>query len=126
MEPSKTPKLAPYIVARDAPALIEYIEKAIGGKLAYKEVDPDNRLVHAEVKIEDGIVMIGEMPQGRTTFPAMLHLYVEDADAAYRRALAGGASDVRPPADAPDGHRRGGVKDRWGNEWWFSSQNRKA
>ena len=126
MEPTKTPKLAPYIVAKDASALVDYIEKGIGGKLAYKEVGPDHRLVHAEVRIEDGIVMIGEAPDGRNTFPAMLHLYVQDSDAAYRRALAGGASEVRPPADAPDGHRRGGVKDRWGNEWWFSSEIRKA
>ena len=91
IEPILTPKLAPYIVAREARALIEFVEKAIGGKLSFREVDPGGRLVHAEVKIEDGLVMIA------------------------------GATEVRPPADTPDGHRRGGVKDRWGNEWWFSS-----
>jgi PhnB protein len=126
MEPTLTPRLAPCIVAGDAQALIEFIERGIGGKLSFQEVDRDGRLVHAEVQIEDGLVMMSEPPQGRSPFPAMLHLYVQNSDAAYRRALEAGATEVRPPADAPDGFRRGGVKDKWGNEWWFSSQIRKA
>ena len=126
MEPTLTPKLAPYIVAREAQALIEFVERAIGGKLSFKEVGPAGRLVHAEVKIEDGLVMISEAPQGRNPFPAMLHLYVPDATAAHQRALKAGATEVHPPADAPDGYRRGGVRDRWGNEWWFSSPSEKT
>lgn len=121
MEPILTPKLAPYILARDAPGLIAFIEKAIGGKLSFKEADRDGRIAHAEIQIEDGFVMVGEAPQGRSPFPAMLHLYVQDSDAAHRRALDAGATQVRLPIDSPDGLRRGGVKDKWENEWWFSS-----
>ncbi len=125
MEPTLTPKLAPYIVAREASPLIEFIEKAIGGKLSYKEVDPSGRIVHAEIQIEDGLVMMSEPPEGRNPFPAMLHLYVPDANLAHERALKAGASEVHPPAHAPDGYLRGGVRDRWGNEWWFSSPIRR-
>lgn len=121
MEAILTPKLAPYLVARDAPDLIRFIESAIGGRLSGQEVEADGRIVHAEVRIEDGFVMIGEAPPGRAPFPAMLHLYVRDSDTAYRRALEAGATQVHPPATAPDGQRRSGVRDRWGNEWWFSS-----
>ncbi len=121
MEPSLSPKLAPYLVAQDAPGLIKFIETAIGGRVSFKEVDGEGRLGHAEVRIEDGLVMIGEAPKGRNSFPAMLHLYVPDSDAAYRRAVGAGATEIRPPRVGPDGLRRGGVKDSWGNEWWFSS-----
>jgi PhnB protein len=121
MELTKSPKIAPYIVARDARGLIRFIEQAIGGRLSFEISDPAGSLAHAEVKITDGLVMIGEQPKERDRFPAMLHLYVDDSDAAFRRALEAGAVSVREPTDSPDGLRRGGVRDSWGNEWWFSS-----
>ena len=63
--------------------------------------------------------MIADAPAGRAPFPAMIHLYVPDADVAHRRAIRAGAVSVREPSDASDG-RRGGVRDAWGNEWWFT------
>lgn len=126
MELTLSPKLAPYLVARDARGLIQFIERAVGGKLSYEVTDPTGRLVHAEVRVADGLLMIGEAPPGRDSFPAMLHLYVEDAGAACRRALTAGAAEVRAPGDSGDGQSRGGVKDSWGNEWWFSSPTKPA
>jgi PhnB protein len=121
MEPTLTPKLVPYLVAQDARGLIRFIEQAVGGKLSFEMSDAEGRLAHAEMKISDGLLMIGEKPVGRDSFPAMLHLYVSDSDAAYRRAIDAGATGVREPGDSGDGLRRGGVRDSWGNEWWFSS-----
>jgi PhnB protein len=120
MEASLTPKLAPYLAVQDARGLVRFLEQALGGQMTFEEVEPGGRLAHAEVRIADGLVMLADTPAGRPTFPAMLHLYVKDADAAYARALKFGATSVRPPADSPDGNRRGGVRDAWGNEWWFS------
>jgi PhnB protein len=121
MEPTLAPKLAPYVVARDAPALIRFIEKGIGGRLSFEVKDSEGSIRHAEVRIADAFIMIGEAPAGRPPFPAMLHLYVEDAGTACRNAVAAGATSVREPVDSDDGLRRGGVRDAWGNEWWFSS-----
>jgi PhnB protein len=121
VEPTLTPKLAPYLATHDARGLIGFIERAVGGKLSFEVSGPEGRLAHAEMKIADGLVMIGETPPGRDTFPAMLHLYVDDTDAAYGHALDSGATSVREPGDSGDGLRRGGVRDAWGNEWWFSS-----
>jgi PhnB protein len=121
MEPTLRPKLAPYLVAHDARGLIAFIEKGIGGKLSFEVTDPEGRLAHAEVRVADGVVMLGEQPAGRSVFTAMLHLYVRDANAAFRQAVAAGAVAVREPGDSGDGLRRGGVRDAWGNEWWFSS-----
>jgi PhnB protein len=120
MEPSRTPKLAPYLAVDDARGLIRFLEKALDAKVTFEEAESSGRLVHAEVRIADGLVMLADTPPGRPPFPAMLHLYVTDSDIAYDRALTAGASSVRPPTDSPGGTRRGGVKDAWGNEWWFS------
>ncbi|HTW56479.1 MAG TPA: VOC family protein [Thermoplasmata archaeon] len=121
MEMTRSPKLAPYVVAHDARGLIRFVEQGIGGRLSFEVLDAEGRLAHAEVRIADGVLMLGEQPDARSVFPAMLHLYVDDAPAAHRRAVAAGATNVRTPADAGDGLCRGGVKDAWGNEWWFSS-----
>jgi PhnB protein len=121
MEPTLSPKLAPYIVAKDARGLIRFIERGIGGKLSFEVSDPNGALAHAEVRIADGLVMIGEQPPGRDSFPSMIHLYVDDAHKAYQAALDAGAKSARVPGNSGDGLTRGGVRDSWGNEWWFSS-----
>jgi len=67
------------------------------------------------------MVMCGQArtPADRTT--SMVYVYVPDTDAAYARALAAGATAVRPPADEFYGDRSGGVKDAWGNQWWMAT-----
>jgi PhnB protein len=126
MEPTRSPKLAPYLVIRDAPGFIKFLETALGGSLSYQEKDDDGRVHHAEVKVADSVVMISDVPAGSRPYPAMLHLYVEDCDEAYARALKSGATSVRPPSNGPDGDRRGGVADPWGNQWWFSQHPAKS
>ncbi|HTW39267.1 MAG TPA: VOC family protein [Thermoplasmata archaeon] len=120
MEPTLTPRLAPYLVTNDAAGLGQFLEKALGGTVTYRVDSPDGGVVHMEVRIADGLVMIGESPPGRPLFPAMVHLYVPDPEGAHRTAVAAGATSVRAVEAAPDGSRRGGVRDRWGNEWWFT------
>jgi PhnB protein len=120
MEPSLSPKLAPYLAVENARGLMHFLEQGLGGKVTFEHAEADGRLMHAEVRIADSLVMLADAPAGRPPFPAMLHLYVDDADAAHARAIKFGATSVRPPEDTPDGNRRGGVRDQWGNEWWFS------
>jgi PhnB protein len=119
MEPALTPKLAPYLLVRDAAGLARFIEEGIGGTAGFKMSDKEGRIAHLELRIQDSVVMLAEAPSDREKFPAMLHLYVTDADEAYQRAIRAGATSIREPADADDG-RRGGVRDAWGNEWWFT------
>jgi PhnB protein len=121
MPPTRTPQLAPYLVVKDAAGLARFIERALGGKISYEERDATGAYRHAEARIADSVVMFADVPEGRSPFPAMLHLYVPDVGAIYAKALAEGAKVVRVPTLQPDGDRRGGVRDRWGNEWWFTA-----
>ena len=82
--------------------------------------------MHAEVKIGDSIIMMGEPTAECKPMPAMIHLYVPDADATYRRALAAGAKSVREPADQFYGNRSGGVEDACGNQWWMATRKEEV
>jgi uncharacterized glyoxalase superfamily protein PhnB len=121
MRPVREPKLAPYLVVKDPQGLVRFLELALDGKLAFEHRGTDGQLHHAEVQIADSLVMIGRAPSDQEQFPAMLHVYVPDADAAYERAMKAGATSVRPPTIEQDGDKRGGVQDAWGNQWWFAT-----
>jgi uncharacterized glyoxalase superfamily protein PhnB len=86
-------------------------------------MDSPTGVGHAELRVGDSVVMLADA-QGSATgkvAPAMLHIYVEDVDATYRRALAAGATSLREPADQFYGDRSGGVEDGFGNQWWFAT-----
>lgn len=121
MKPTRTPKLAPYLLVNDATGLMRFIADALNAKISYEEKNEDGRIVHGEVLVSDSVIMMSDSPPARPLFPTMLHLYVPNVDETYKRALSFGAKSVREPADAPDGDRRGGVGDAWGNEWWFTT-----
>jgi len=124
MQPIRKPKLAPYLVVNDPEGLLRFLERALDGKLAFEHRGADGKLRHAEVRIADSLVMIGRAPPGQPQFPAMLHLYVSNTDVAYNRALKAGATSVRSPTIEPDGDKRGGVQDAWGNQWWFATPSK--
>ncbi len=82
---------------------------------------PDGTVWHAEVKVGDSSIMMGE-PMGEFgPMPASIYLYVENCDAVYRRALAAGGVSVMKPTDQPTGERYGGVRDPSGNIWWIAT-----
>ena len=122
-KPGGYPSLSPYLISRDAEGLIAFLAAAFGGVLERRFDRPDGSLMHAEVRIDDSIVMIGG---GATDFespPGHLHLYVPDARAAFDRAVAAGASVVQEPSrERDDDDLRGGVADPWGTTWWLGTQ----
>ncbi len=112
--------VTPYLAVRDAAGLIEFIKKAFGAQPRGDMMTmPDGKVAHAELEIGDSIVMVGETPDDPA--PAMLHLYVEDCDATFRRAVEVGAESIREPEDQFYGDRSGGLRDRWGNQWYVST-----
>jgi len=68
----------------------------------------------AEIRIGDSLVMLSTAGE-RELFPAFLYVYVDDADSAYRRALAAGATSLEEPRDTPYGDRRAMVRSASGN-----------
>ncbi len=116
--------VTPYLVVPEAAEFIEFMKAAVGATEVRRFPGPDGRITHAEMRIGDSVIMLGEAAAGSRSWTAMLHLYVRDCDAAYKRAVEAGCTPVREPSDNPDGDRRGGVDDRWGNQWWFATHVR--
>jgi uncharacterized glyoxalase superfamily protein PhnB len=84
---------------------------------------PDGTIMHAEVRIDDTVVMMGDAGGSWPPAPAHVHVYVRDVDDAHRRALAAGGVSVQEPRQrSGDPDKRGGVKDPGGNTWWISTQ----
>jgi uncharacterized glyoxalase superfamily protein PhnB len=108
-----------YIVVEGVAKLIDFAKQVFGAKEVFVSRRPDGTVMHAEIKIGDSIVMMAESPEKK--FLAMLHLYIEDVDGVYRRAIEAGAKSLREPADQAYGDRSGGVEDAFGNQWWLST-----
>jgi uncharacterized glyoxalase superfamily protein PhnB len=113
--------ITPYLVVRNAGGLIDFLKQVFDAEETERMQRPDGSLMHAEVRIGDSVVMMSEATGENAPLPAMLHVYLEDTDAAYRRALAAGATSLREPADQFYGDRTAGVQDAFGNQWWMAT-----
>jgi uncharacterized glyoxalase superfamily protein PhnB len=112
--------VTPYIVIPGVAKLIDFAKQAFGAIEGHVSRREDGTVMHAEIKIGDSFIMMGEAPAGGKNFPAMLHLYMEDVDGPYQSAIQAGAKSVREPADQFYGDRIGGVEDAFGNQWWIA------
>jgi PhnB protein len=113
--------VTPYLVAKDAAALIDFITRGLGGQERFVMRRPDGSIGHAEMQVGDSHVMIGQAGGPNPAFPAMLYLYVPDVDATYKQAVAAGAKSLHEPATQFYGDRHGAVTDSNGNQWWIAT-----
>ncbi|MUL47801.1 VOC family protein [Mycobacterium sp. CBMA293] len=100
--------VTPRLVVSDPERAVDFLRAVFG---AVGDVHPDRP---AEIRIGDSLVMVSSTLD-RGAFPAFLYIYVDDADRAYDRALAAGATSIEPPSDTPYGDRRAMVSDPFGN-----------
>jgi uncharacterized glyoxalase superfamily protein PhnB len=120
-KPPRHNAVSPYLLARDVPRLLAFLAATFGAEELVRVPGPDGSVRHAEVRIDDSVVMLGERPRGDDPVVCSVHVYVPDVDGVYRRALAAGATSVVEPRDLPYGDRSGGVKDAEGNLWWIGT-----
>ncbi len=122
-KPAGYASVSAYIMADGAQRLIDFLRTAFDAEPLRRIDNPDGSIMHAEVRIDDTVVMIADAPGALPAFPIWLHVYVRDVDETYRRALdAGGIAVQEPIQKENDADRRGGVKDPVGNTWWIATQ----
>lgn len=113
--------LSPYLIVREAEELVEFVKQAFGAEERYRGTGSAGGL-HAELIVGDSLLMIGGGPNVDEPLQAALHLYVEDVDTVYQRALQAGASSLGEPEDKPYGDRIAGVRDQSGNTWYLATR----
>lgn len=122
-KPDGYTSVAPYLIVDGAAATIAFLEQVFGAVELRRFPDPAGKVMHAEVRIDDTVVMIADgAPPAWPPVPAHVHIYVRDVDSTYRRALEAGASSVQEPVKKDDADKRGGVKDRGGTTWWIATK----
>lgn len=116
-KPEGHSSVSPYLIVTDARATLDFAAKVFDAPTIFTHEGEDGAIVHAELRIDDSVVMVGQAPEAR---PAHVHVYLADPDAAFGRATVAGGKEVQPMKDQPDGDRRGGVTDPSGTTWWLS------
>ena len=120
-KPAGYHSLTPYLVVEGAARLIEFLAEVFDAQEKERLAAPGNLIGHAELRIGDSVLMLGDARGPHTPMPAMLYVYVDDVDATFQRALAAGGTQVQAPTDQFYGDRSGGVRDIAGNEWWMAT-----
>jgi uncharacterized glyoxalase superfamily protein PhnB len=138
MSTNATPKgyhsVTPTLIIRDAAAAIEFYKRVFDAAEIGRVDGPDGKVMHAEIRIGDSIVMLGEenvewgmkSPLSLDGVPSSLYLYVEDADKSFERAVEAGASVRFPLEDTFWGDRFGKVADPFGHEWGLATRVREV
>lgn len=126
MKPSHKPHdyttVSPYLIVDGASRTIEFLVHVFGAVELRRFPGERGKLMHAEVRIDDSVIMIADGGDGHPSLPSNVHVYVLDVDATYRRALEAGAESVQQPVKKDDEDKRGGVKDAGGTTWWIATK----
>ena len=117
--------ITPFMTVRDAARAIEFYKQAFGAKEKGVMKGPGGKVMHAELVIGDSIIMLAdEFPEFGSLSPQStggsgtgLHIYIEDVDSAFDRAVKAGATVEMPVADMFWGDRYGKLRDPFGHKW---------
>ena len=126
--PEDTTTVTPYLTVKGGAQAIEFYKKAFGAEERQRMAGPDGLIMHATLRIGDSTVYLCDEMMGSKSpktlggSPVMLHMYLPDADAAWKQAVAAGAKVTQPLADQFWGDRFGLVEDPFGHFWAISTQ----
>lgn len=130
MRPKSIPEgfhsITPFLHVRDINRTLEFIERTFGAQRTMLAEGGEPVHTHAEVRLGDSMIMLGSEVAEYQARPAPLHVYVDDVDAIYRRALDADVEEVRPPVEQDYGDREMYIKDRAGNHWYVATHRTDA
>ncbi len=110
-----------YLHPLRAEPVIGFLRRAFGGQEISKYASPDGVIHHAEIRVGDSVVEMGEAHGPYQPMSSMFYVYVPDCDAVYRQAIAAGAKSLHELTDQPYGDRNGAVTDPFGNIWYIGT-----
>ncbi len=112
----------PYFIVKGADELIAFLQQTFGAELVMRAPAPGGTVMHAEVRVGDSSLEMGDAGEEWTPIAPPMHVYVNDVDETYRRAIAAGATSLYEPVDQPYGEREAGVVDQRGIEWFVAKR----
>jgi PhnB protein len=123
--PDDYPRVTPYLYIDGASAAIDFYCSVLGARERMRLTGPDGRIGHAELELGDSMIMLADQnldmdvcgPRAIGGTPMSLHVYVENADSVFNRAIQAGAKALRPVEDQFYGDRSGQFEDPFGHRW---------
>ena len=124
--------VTPHLTVRDADKALEFYKNALGAEVLHVARTPDGKVMHAGLRIGDSMLMLNdESPEWGTLSPlstggtgVTLHIYTENVDAAFNRAVSAGAQVKMPLMDQFWGDRYGVVSDPFGHTWSIAAHTK--
>jgi uncharacterized glyoxalase superfamily protein PhnB len=119
--------VTPYLLYEDVAAALDWLDRAFGFREELRWAGEDGVVAHAEMRLGDGVIMLGhpgpdyESPRRTGHASVLIAVRVDDVDAHYERACAAGATIAEPPVDKPYGDRSYQAEDLEGHRWSFST-----
>lgn len=121
-KPSGYNTASPYLIVDGASGTIAFLQRVFGAIELRRFPGESGKVRHAEVRIDDTVVMVADGVEGWPPLASHVHVYVSDVDETYRRALEAGATSVQEPVKKDDEDKRGGVRDAGGTTWWIATR----
>ena len=123
--PDGYPHVTPYLIVDGASAAIDFYREVLGATERMRMAAPGDKVGHAELELGESLIMLADEapdmdahgPRAVGGTPVMLHVYVDDADAVFNRAVEAGARALRPVEDKFYGDRTGEFEDPFGHRW---------
>lgn len=118
--PSHHQQVMPYLILKNGRAFLKFAQNVFAAEILTEHVDENMRLTHAEIRIGNSTIMLGEANEIWSVQTASLFIYVENADETFHNSLKEGAEIVQDICTQDYG-RTAGIKDPCGNIWWITS-----
>jgi uncharacterized glyoxalase superfamily protein PhnB len=122
MKPEGYNSVSPYLIVDGAGELIDFLVTVFDAVEMRRFPDDSGRVMHAEVRIDDTVVMVADSTGDWPPASAQVHVYVTDVDETYRRALEAGAQSIQEPVQKGDEDKRGGIMGPGQVTWWIATR----
>lgn len=127
--PEGYPRVTPYLVVDGASEAIEFYRSVLGATERMRMATPDDKVGHAELELGGSVIMLADeapemnarAPKTVGGTPVSLHVYVEDSDEVFNRAIEAGANELQAVEDKFYGDRSGSFEDPFGHHWHVST-----
>src|SRR6478736_8702736 len=122
-EPTGYNSVSPYFIIQGAQKFIDLLKFIFDAKELRRYERPDGTIMHAELQIDDSVIMLGDSSHEFPPISLVMHVYVSNVDETFKRAIDGGCEIVEQPKQREgDPDRRGTFKDFAGNMWSVGTQ----
>jgi PhnB protein len=119
--PEEYTRVTPVLITDGAASLIEFLQQVFGAQERLRMPMPDGKIGHAELSLGDSVIMVADPMPNFGAMAGFLHIYVEDVDRVYQRALSAGATSDMEPTNEFYGDRVANVTDPFGNRYSIST-----